>query len=113
MIEYLASPYTHPDPQIMERRFQQAMTCTAKLIHEGRIIYSPILHFHPIALAHDLPKDFSFWQEINKQILSRCDRLLVLKLSGWNYSEGVQGEMHHAFTRGIEVQMLEPAAWLI
>jgi len=111
-MEYLASPYSHPDPLVMERRFEQVMEVAAKLIHSGRIIYSPILHFHPIAVSHNLPKDFTFWQIINKEILSRCDRLLVLRLVDFERSEGVRGEINHARLLGIPTSFVEPSAWL-
>lgn len=90
---YLASPYTHPDPAVMQRRFEDARAATAALLSRGEIVYSPIVHGHAIAIAHDLPKDWGFWQRHCFAMLERADNLYVLMLDGWEQSRGVRAEL--------------------
>lgn len=103
-MEYLASPYSHSLPIIMERRYAAAMAVTAKLLGEGRIIYSPIVSFHEVAIAHNLPTNFAFWERINLGVLAHCSNLIVLKLDGWKDSVGVAGEVEYAMRMGIPVE---------
>ena len=50
---YLASPYTHDDPNVERERYESVCTVCAKFARLGKHVYSPIAHWHPIALAHD------------------------------------------------------------
>jgi Domain of unknown function (DUF1937). len=45
---YLASPYSHPDPLVREARFDAACRAMADLVHAGQIVFSPIVHGHPL-----------------------------------------------------------------
>ena len=55
---YLASPYTHEDPEVMNRRYEQTAEWVANRLKEygGPVIYSPILHCHYMAVTYNLPK---------------------------------------------------------
>jgi len=111
-IAFLASPYSHPDPAVRERRYQQAAKATAYLIcHRGMTVFSPIVHSHPLALIGGLDAcDLAFWQRQNKPFMDACyGGLIVLKLDGWKESVGVQAEI--AFMRGKrrQIEYLDPA----
>ena len=108
---YLASPYTHPDPAVMEERFDKVVAVAAQLINRGHIIYSPIMHFHPIAVRHELPREFAFWKEVNLQILKRCDELWILDLIGTYESHGVMAERMFAQTQGIPTRTINPTVY--
>lgn len=90
---YLASPYSHPDPNVRQQRFEQVCLAASVLMRHGWLVFSPIAHSHPIALAGGLPTNFEFWQRWNRANLERCEKLLVLTLDGWEYSVGVAGEI--------------------
>lgn len=89
---YLASPYSHPDPLIRKTRFLLAQQCVAMMLSKRKFVYSPIVHCHEIATKYDLPSDFEFWRDYNFDMLRRADALRVLKISGWDTSEGVLAE---------------------
>lgn len=108
---YLASPYTHKDRSVMIERFDKVTAVAANLINRGLIIYSPIMHFHPIAERHDLPRNFGFWKEVNLQILARCDELYILDLLGTYESEGVKAERTFAAIKGIPTRTINPVAY--
>ena len=90
---YLASPYSHPDPAVREARFRQICEVSAHLMAGGVMLYAPIAHTHPIALAGALPTGWDFWREYDKLYLERCDGLLVCCMDGWQQSRGVQDEI--------------------
>jgi hypothetical protein len=103
-------PYSHPDPAVRQTRFETANRTAARLMREGRHIFSPISHTHPIALAGTLPLDWTYWQAYDAALLRCCIRLLVIKLEGWLESVGVQGEIKLARELGLEIVYLEPEA---
>lgn len=105
---YLASPYSHPSPAIVDHRFEQACLAVADLVRRGEVPYSPIVHFHPVAIRQHLPGDFAYWQRVNFQMLSRAERMMILELDGWDTSIGVAAETDYALANNIPV---EPFRW--
>src|SRR5690606_9007875 len=93
---YLASPYSHPDPQVMHNRFKAVEAVTAELLRRGKFIYSPIVHCHPLSQDYTLPTDLQFWKEYNVNFISRTQTFYVLTLPGWQESKGVKGELEAA-----------------
>jgi len=90
---YLATPYSHPDPAVRELRFQQVNKVAAILMSNGYLVFSPISHTHPIAIAGDLPKGWEFWKEYDKSFIEWADEIYVLMLDGWQESTGVRAEI--------------------
>lgn len=90
---YLASPYSHHNPARRRMRFEAVRAAAAQLMLRGLVIYSPIVHGHAIAEAHELPTDFEFWRRHCLDMLSLAGDLYVLKLNGWDQSIGVRGEI--------------------
>lgn len=105
---YLASPYSHADPAVMEERFDAACRAAGSLIASGLVVYSPIAHTHPIAVRVDLPRAWDFWQKFDTTIIGRCSALVVLMLPGWNESRGVAAEIAIAVSLGLPISCLEP-----
>lgn len=89
---YLASPYTHDDLSIRLARFEAACHAAAALMRQGRIVFAPVVHSHPIA-QHGLPLDWAYWERHDRRFLEVCDEVVVLMLDGWRQSEGVQAEI--------------------
>lgn len=108
---YLASPYSHPDPDVRTHRWSQVLDATAELMRQGLTVYSPIVHSHHVALFHDLPGDWAFWRDHCLGMLRRADQLLVLTLDGWTDSTGVLAEIHAAQDRRLLIETIEPGTW--
>jgi len=89
---YLASPYSHPDPAVVERRFEAACQAAAALIRQGKTVFSPVAHSHAIC-RYGLPGDWRFWQRHDRKYLEACNEVVVLMLDGWQESVGVQAEL--------------------
>jgi nucleoside 2-deoxyribosyltransferase len=104
---YLASPYSHPDAIVRERRFRAACSAAARLIRSGEIVFSPVAHCHAIALC-GVPTDWRFWERHDRRFLEFCDEVVVLMLDGWRESVGVQAEIEIAEELGKPVRYLEP-----
>jgi len=104
---YLASPYSHDDPKIREERFNKVNKAAASLMSQGLIIFSPISHTHPIALAGALPLGWAFWHEYDYEFISMCNKVLVLKLEGWENSIGVNAEIAIAQELCIEIEYID------
>lgn len=90
---YLASPYSHPDAAIRQQRFENACDAAAILMRDGKVVFSPIAHTHPIAVRNELPLGWEFWEAFDRTFVERCDSLCVLMLPGWEQSRGVMGEI--------------------
>ena len=94
--KYLASPYSHPDLTVRGARYTYARTAVANLLAKKIWVYSPIVHCHELALAHDLPMEAEFWWEYNRTMLAASSGLLILKIDGWEESAGVKQEREYA-----------------
>ncbi len=104
---YLASPYSHPDPTVRERRFREACRAAAQFMRTGQAVFSPIAHGHCIC-TYGLPTDWRFWEPFDRHQLARCDEVVVLTLDGWRESVGVQSEIRIAAEYGIPVRYVAP-----
>jgi len=113
---YLASPYTHEDPAVMQHRFELACDACAYLLSNGEYVYSPIVHTHPIAIRNDLPRPFEFWQGFDQHMIDRCTAFWVLKIDGWDKSVGIAAEKEYYGRHGAQPFHIEwpvlPGSWL-
>ncbi|NJL70371.1 MAG: DUF1937 family protein [Candidatus Competibacteraceae bacterium] len=105
---YIASPYSSPDRGIQEARFEAAEYFTAYWLQRGRMVFSPIVYCHRMAAIHHLPTDFTFWRNFNEAMLDRALELWVLKLDGWQVSDGVSSEMKMALARHLPLSYHDP-----
>lgn len=104
---YLACPYTHKDHSVMVERFLAVNKVAARFMAEGKYIFSPISHTHPIAEAGSLPRGWDYWEGYDRRILKCCDKIVVLCLEGWTQSTGVQAEIKIGQEMGIPVEFIE------
>lgn len=106
---YLASPYTHPDLNVRQDRYEMATMAAAKLMAMGFAVFSPIAHSHHIAdfLPDGTVVDHEFWMRQDLPWLRKADALFVLRLEGWEESRGVNAEIHCARHIGMPVEFLD------
>lgn len=108
---YLASPYSDANPSVVARRVRQVQLATAKLIEQGHLIFSPIVHSHPIAdLVRFNPLNtseaLSDWLSYDKAFIDKCDELWVLTAPGYETSRGVKAEIAHASEIGKPIRFV-------
>jgi len=102
---YLASPYTHSNPKVVQERYDRVMSATIRLLLHGNHVLSPIVYSHPIAVDKQWAGvgeggTFSVWSQFDYDLIDRCDLLAVLMLEGWKQSTGVTAECEHAQATG-------------
>lgn len=107
-IVYLAVPYSHPDSDVMQLRFEAANRAAGKLMMQGEIVFSPITHGHPISLAAKLPADWNYWRKHCLTFMAISKKMVVLMLPGWAESIGVNAEIKLAYELGLLVEFIEP-----
>jgi len=106
---YLASPYSHPDPLIRKTRFLLAEEFVAN--NFPKHIYSPIVHYHEMALKFNLESDFQNWKQINFDMIRRADAFWILDIDGWYESKGVTAEGDFARECGFDLQLTSGKEW--
>jgi hypothetical protein len=109
VLEYLAIPYSHPDSNVREERFNMANRIAADLIRQGRFIFSPISHSHPIT-PYDTPQGWDFWEKFDRIFLEICPKMIVVKADGWLESKGIMGEIKifRELGKGDKIEFITP-----
>ncbi len=107
-IMYLASPYTHLDKEIQHMRYLAVRDTVAHLMREGILVFSPIVHCHPMAVSCGLKGDINFWRDYDFAMIEALPRFGVLTLPGWEKSEGIVEEQSHATSLGRDTNFVPP-----
>jgi nucleoside 2-deoxyribosyltransferase len=95
-IIYLASPYSHPEESIRQRRYHLACRTAAKLMASDIVVFSPLANTIPAVEFGGLELSHQGFLRLDLPMLRRCDELLLLCLDGWQESIGVQQELGEA-----------------
>jgi len=104
---YLASPYSHPEKEVMEENFEKVSQIAADLTSEGYIVFSPITYGHTLLQFREMPGDWPFWASFCFSLLVKADNLIVCDtIEGWDKSRGVDEEMSFARDHGIKIEFL-------
>lgn len=98
---YLASPYSHKSPAVVERRVELTGRVATDLVLRGLFVYSPIIHWHGLCLQYELPSDAEYWSAFNTNMIRRAEAMYVITIDGWKESIGVRGEISLAKQLGI------------
>lgn len=103
---YIAAPYSHPSPEVREERLRMVSYYAFTLHKKGIFAYSPLTHDVNLA-KFGIEDGFSQWEEFDLLMLSKCDRLYVLKLPGWEESVGVTAEIKKAKELNIPIEEID------
>lgn len=95
---YLASPYSHPEAEIRQSRYEQVERLAAQYLMKGLTAFSPIVYGHNMAVAYDMGLAANDWWRFNAAILRRCEEVHVVQINGWETSIGIQQEIEFANT---------------
>lgn len=102
-LNYLASPFSHPEPWVMQDRYKEVLRAHVKLLMDGHIVFCPIVHTYYPSKMMGKVVDHDFWINQDIPILRASKRLIVLMLDGWKFSKGVASEVSVAVKEKIEV----------
>ncbi|SDK77232.1 protein of unknown function [Maridesulfovibrio ferrireducens] len=104
---YLACPYTSPKVLVSKFRYEMANVATKLILQSGHLVYSPISHSHGVKSAGN-PIACSCWKRLNADFLDWADELWVLKLDGWEESQGVIEELATARCKNKQISYYDP-----
>jgi len=110
-ISYLACPYSHQDPAIRIMRHQLVNKVAFEFHKRGKLVYSPLTDNIPLIHLGDKENSWEDWSVFDKEMLSRCDELIVLKIQGWEISKGVSGEIAFAEQLHLPIEIIDPMAY--
>ena len=105
---YLTCPYSHPDKDVRRERFNSVNIIAARLMCQGMLIFSTITHSHSLVKAGGLPLDWELWKAYETEILRFCEKVIVLKLDGWEESKRVSELIAIAKAMGTPVEFMDP-----
>lgn len=111
-IIYLASPYTHSDPVVCDARFETVTEIAAKLVLQGKIVFSPITMTHPYDRILAEPGNTlgsAYWVDFDIAFMDVCSEMYVVKSPGWDQSSGVKREIDYFKQQGKKITYLDPA----
>lgn len=107
---YVASPYSENPFE----NFKKALDFVNRhYFNTGEVLFSPIIYGHTLASNDEIGQVFGIntgfecWREFDLLMLSKSDELWVLKLDGWERSEGVKAEIEFAKNNNIKVRYIE------
>jgi hypothetical protein len=92
----------------MEARRVAACRVAGDLIAKGVPVISPIAHNVAIIREVGGATGWGLWQAQDSAMLAVCQKVLVLKLPGWEKSKGVTAEIALAKNLGKPVGYLDP-----
>lgn len=95
-------------PEKRIARFNAVTEAARHLIEQKQVVYSPLTMTHPIDVRMEHDPGSAFWVALDETFMGFCDRIIVLKLPGWDESSGVAHEIEFFKKRGIEVEWAEP-----
>lgn len=114
-LQYLASPYSHPDAWMRELRFRAVSRVAARLaVERGIMTFCPVAHTHPFTeeMAGAVsPTDHDFWLRWDHPFEEMCVGLIICQLPWWTVSKGVSVEIARFKAAGKPVEKLYPGRW--
>jgi hypothetical protein len=105
---YLASPYSHPDPRVMQHRYELARDYAAAQKSRGILIFSPIAYGHQFTMSGKIAGDHVTWLAFNMHMLKHSIEMHVLDIDGVADSKGVDIELRYSAHLGLPIKMVKP-----
>lgn len=103
---YLAGPYYHNDPTIIQARMEIMYEILAYFMKREIYCSSPML-MHAVVKRHNLPNNFEYWDKYSYNLLKGAEGMFVMTLEGWETSRGVRKEIEFCIKNKIPVFFLD------
>lgn len=104
MIVYIASPYTSFKDKDSLMKIISKFSGEYMMKNPGVFAVSGLIHHYAVKECDGLGSDYSFWKDWCDLFMSKCEKVIVLTLPGWETSLGVIGEIECAKKLGIPVE---------
>jgi hypothetical protein len=97
---YLLSPYSRY-PHGQQAAWRHVTRIAASLQSTGFIVFSPIVHFHPMSVAvRTIPSNNDYWMAVNRHFMDPAIGGILAELPGWEESDGVSREIAYLSKAG-------------
>lgn len=113
-MKYICSVYSihhktnsYHDKLIRKRRAHYAMDRAAEFFNKGEKVFSPIAHCHTMSSRNKMPKDYAFWQSMDRHMIDLSDGVKVLMMPHWEDSEGITDEILYAASIGKPIEYID------
>lgn len=104
---YIAGPYSHPDPSVIEARMEVFADFISLLMSMEIHAISPLMN-HPYLGRRRTPGTYDYWEPYSRNLLKRCDAVIVIDMPGTWESKGVKDEIKMALEYNIPVFVVRP-----
>lgn len=116
---YLASPYSHPDAEMRDRRASAVSRCAGILYEDlGISTFCPIAHSHLIEVEMmaarwgGAPKGpMEFWVPWDEEFFPSMRGAILCHLPGWETSKGMKHERERFAEAGKSLLVIDPQSW--
>jgi hypothetical protein len=109
--QYLAAPYSHPDPQVRLARVVKCATAVANMMKNGGLPFSPLVHGYWTEQGAAVELPWELWMEHSFAMLGKAQACYVLTLEGWGLSKGVKAEIEFAKRHAIPLSYAPADKW--
>ena len=105
---YLACPYSHDDPAVMQQRYETANLIAGQLMQMDYYVFSPLSHSHPITQQCRMNAvDHDFWLAQDCAIFMHCELMMIVDIDGWKDSYGIQLEIQWAMDLDMPIVLVK------
>lgn len=94
----------------MDYRYDCAVRAVLFLKAHNVAAYSPIVHWHPVAKAYELPRSIDFWRTADEAAILKADHVAILWIAGLTRSEGCTQDYDFASSQLKDIFLLVPKA---
>ena len=103
-INYIASPYTHDNPEVVAERTKQVRLCVEELVKRPSFHapFSPVLYTTELQ-SFGMEEPARGWYQFCLSFLNQSNCMIVLMLDGWEDSVGVGLEIAFAQAKEIPI----------
>lgn len=99
---FISTPYGNCEDKVA--RLKAITQYSGKLMVEGNHVICPMSMGLALAKETELPTCTEWWLSWTINLLSRCDKMIVLCFDKWDESVGVKREIDFALNNNIEVE---------
>ena len=109
MLVYISAPYSSAPDKDEHMEFVMRCIGAYMVVNPGEFAVSPLCNHYALAGNPALGTDWAFWKAYSLELLTKCEKMVVLVMHGTDTSVGVHGEVTMAKELGIPVFYLPVA----
>lgn len=108
ILVYMAGPYSRYEDK--EKLMAAFMTMAGKYMMDnpGHHVVSPLYMHYALQYTPEMGSDYEFFGDYSRNLLRRCDKLVVVMFPGWETSTGVEDECCVAREWNIPLEYIRP-----